>query len=366
MTSGAGPEPDQAFVDFLRKVHSEHRWEKERKPLRWWAFSLMVLLCLPPVLLLGLCLAFGVETVLKAVLFAQDGRQAEAAVLWVRNGRPMVEFVAHDGQSLVAWAEGRHRHDPAHTVDVLYLSGAPGAAVVAGHRWNFWPLLPVALAPVLTWWWACHHRAGFRAGWFVRRARVHVQGLPGRPRPVAPLLVFAVFAGTSAVAVLGGSVLALTLLSPAEVLEKQLSFLLIPVPVLLAAALLALVRAAYRYAEDHPVRRLPRPFPLLPKRSIRFLAALVAAVVLVSVPVFWREPLSDPVAGTAELLETRFSGGSHRNWAYLDIGYEVDGLYFEDTVEVSRSTAEELGVRGTVPVVWEASDPVDVRLREDG
>ncbi|MDT0330769.1 hypothetical protein [Nocardiopsis lambiniae] len=353
--------PEQAHVDLLERLMPEHRVGKNDKPMSGCGFLLLVLpLAVVLGLVHGLGLAAATEAHLKRAAFTAEGLLVEATVLEVSSGRIMVDFETDAGERLITWADGHHRPDPDRTVEVLHLPDAPWVAQTVDHEtWPGWPL--VLTAPLLLLGvFALHHRNGLRAGWFVRRFRVHVQGPPQPPRPLAPLLTIAVV--LAAVAMVPVAVVAFT--DRTAVITAQTSFLLVPVPALSACALIAAVRAALRYAEDRPVRRFPRPFRLLPPGTARGLLAALMAALTVSLFLLGGsatapDALREPVAGTAEVADVRAAEGG----TFVRLRYEVDGIVHEQEVRVGEAALERLLTRDTVPVEWEADDPARVRLR---
>ncbi|CAL9451349.1 hypothetical protein SUDANB121_02463 [Nocardiopsis dassonvillei] len=344
-------------MDLLERLLPEHRVRRTDSPMSGWAFlALVVPLVLGLGLVCGAVLVFSAGDALQRAVFAAEGVPVRATALETADGRVKVEFTTPTGNSVVTWADGEYRPHPEHAVTVLHLADDPALAQVADHEPGFGGALALLLLAFPAVLFSLHHRSGLRAGWFVRRFRVHVQGPARRPRRLVPLaaaaVVLTVLAAVPVVAVLS--------VDRTELLVEEAHRLLLPVPVLLFCALVALIRVVHRYAEDRPVGRFPRPFRLLPVGSARALLVLFTAAALVAVA--WSEypePMADPVPGTAEVLDAGSRGSGFR----LDIRYEVDGLTHYRSVGAGRALGEGLLEDDTVGVVWDADDPGNVRLR---
>ncbi|MFL1427585.1 MULTISPECIES: hypothetical protein [unclassified Nocardiopsis] len=349
--------PGQAHVELLERLVPDHRVRKDDKPAGGRAFIfVMAGLAVIIGLVCGMGFSAWVGGVLQRAAFAEEGVPVRATVLETNDTQVKVEYLTPRSGRVVTWVDGEYRPDPERIVPVLYLSGDHTVAQLADRApWPGWPLLlgsPVLFAVLCS----LHHRLGFRAGWFVRRFRVHAQGPPERPRRLVPLLVTAVVL----VVLAAVPVVALLRSDRTEVLARETYWTLIPVPPLLFCALIALIRVAYRYAEDRPVTRFPRPFRLLPAGVVRATLVLLMAVGLAAViRLEFPEPMARPVRGTAEVLGV----GSNSREVELEIRYEVDGVVHRRFVEVGDSLGEGLLVDDTVDIVWDADDPGDVRVR---
>ncbi|MFD6096784.1 hypothetical protein ACFVWN_07180 [Nocardiopsis flavescens] len=350
--------PGQAHADLLARLEPDHRVRRGDRPLHGCAFLLLVVpAALVAGLLLGLVLADLAGAALRRAAFAEEGVPVRATVLETTATRLKVVFTTADGATVTTWAEGEYRPHPEHAVPLVHLAGDPAVARAADHAPRpGWPLPAACCVLASAALFSLHHRLGFRAGWFVRRLRVHVRGPAERPRPVVPLLVTA--------AVLAALAAVPAVLVPAAdrtaVISGQGYTALAAAPPLLLCAVAALVRAALRYAEDRPLTRLPRPFRPLPRGTARTALALSAAAALTALALYGSPaPVSRPVPGTAEVVGVVAGDGRPR----LELRYEADGIVHHRSVEVGRGAGEGLLEDGTVAIVWDADDPGRVRLR---
>lgn len=307
--------------------------------------------------LLGVAVYLTAAELVRAAAFERHARAAEATVVEVRHGDPVVSFTAADGEEVTAVAHGGHRHGAPREVTVRHLVERPAAVALADHRWVPWWALPLGAAAVF----AVHARwapTGIRGGWAWRRAKSHVKGPePGGwsrralVRPAAGAAVLLVSAAAfAALPVLLGDLPGLAA-DPAGLIP------LVPATVCVVGAGTVAVRAAYRWADRVPAPYPPRLFRLLspgwfwlPALAVASAAAFGALVV----PLFDRGEFRE--SGPTEVLDVRCEArGRAPCVPFLTVAYEADGLTYVEEVPGRQD-------RDGVLVEWDPEDPTDVRI----
>ncbi|WP_017583055.1 hypothetical protein [Nocardiopsis valliformis] len=349
------------FNDFARELES-HRRSLSPRPPALDRYPTFVRVC---VVFFGLLVGWGAfhatELLAEQAVLAENGVVAQAEVVEVDHGAPVVRFTAADGTEVTAPAHGEHTADSSLSPNIVYLPDAPEQVALTEYRWPLWPwAIPFGL--LLVGVLVVQHRGGVRAGWFRRRVRVLRWGPPGEGPAWRKSLPWTTAA--AALLVTGAVLYALPLLGLGN---GAVPLWLCGVGAALGVYGLALgVRALYLHAEHAPVHRAPRMFWPLPRWPVYL--ALVAGV-LVPGALFFLFILFSPLLpdgerghGTAEIVDYECVRSERTCSFRLTVEYEAEGLPYRGTVRVfERVVAEGLIREAEVPVSWDRSDPSDVR-----
>jgi hypothetical protein len=371
------PELPPGFVEFTSRLAQTQ--EKSRDAADTGCLSgFLVGMC---ACLVALLLAFPTGEALRQASFTFGATgTAEAEVVRVDKGDPVVRFTTGDGELIHSWLPHEHRADDPRTLEVTYRVDHPEAALAADHpRSLSGPVLLLLLAAWVLF--ELFHRRGLRAGWFWRRARTLVKGPltrteqkqnarrtkrvevpPGSDRPARGPLASAL-AGT--VLVLGG----LAMVSAVPVRDPGVWMALAGMP--LAFGICLLRAALGRYADTAPVTNPPRPFWLLPRGAAGWAApVLLVAALTVTIPTLPTGNEAGPprsgaeVPGQARIVDdgchNAGRGGSCE--AYVVLEYRANGMDYREQVVVDLLGLDELVAREPVRIAWDLDDPRRVRL----
>ena len=349
------------FNDFARELESHRRSLSPRPPAvdRYPVFVRGCVLILG--LLVGVVVFHATEQSADRAAFVRHGVVAEAEVVEVDHGQPVVRFTTAGGVEVTALARGGHVPESPLRPDVVHLSDEPGQVALADHRWPLWPWsVPVGL--LLLGALVLQHRGGVRAGWFRRRVRVLRWGTPGQGSPWRRSLPWAV----PAVALVALGIGLYTLPLSGSVTGTAPLWLCGFGAALVAYGLGLGVQALYRHAEHAPVRRAPRMFRPVPSWVTYVLLVTGLLVPGTFFLIFGLGSLATPDGdrehGTAEIVDYECAPHGRSCTYLLTVEYEADGLPHRGTIRVRESAAAENLIRAAeAPVSWDGAHPSDVR-----